>query len=135
MNLEQALVSQLNISTSITSYTSNRIYPLDIPQGKTMPNIVYIPISDIPTVTNVEDAKISNVRFQISIRSTSYSQLRTLSTAIKNVLRDRKGSLGSSDFIVQRIFYDGEITFSEVNPENKQVNFHRSQEYIIWTTG
>lgn len=135
MNIEQALRSQLGLSTTITAYTSGRIYPLVVPQEAKKPNIIYAIISNVPIITNVEDAKIINARFQISIRSTSYSQLVALSTEVKEVLRDKKGSLGSSDFVVQRIFFDGETNFAEVNPQTKIAHYHRAQEYIIWTTG
>ena len=135
MDLPSALQTELSASTVITALTSNRIFPMFAPQSKKKPYVTYREISNIPQRAMVNDAPITMSRYQISIRSTSYSDLVSLSTAVKSTLRDKTGTLGTSNFNVQRIFFDGQFEFPEVNPETEKIIYHRAQDYIIWTTG
>lgn len=134
MNILQALFSHLNASTNITVYSSNRIYPLIAPQQSKMPYITFNQISNVPVHAMGNDAPLTEYRIQISSWSSSFSNLIALSTAIKGSIRDLSGTFGTSNFIVQRIFFDAEYDFPEFDIESKRIDFHRSQDYICWTT-
>jgi hypothetical protein len=135
MNVAQALHTELKASTNITALSSNRIRPLAAKQGDRMPYVVYQQVSHIPEHAMVADPKINRRRFQISVRSTSYSVVIALSTAIRAALRDKQGTLGTSNFKVQRIFFDAEYDYPEIDPETEKFIFHRAQDFIIWSTG
>jgi len=135
MNLSQAIYSGLKTTTGITSLTSNRIYPLVAPQGVVKPYITYQQISNVPEHAMGTDPKIRSARIQVSAWATSYSGVLAVSTQIKTALRDKQGILGSSIFNVQRIFYDDENDFVDVDPESKKITYYRAQDFIVWTTG
>lgn len=135
MDIFQALYSHIASSTSITSLSSNRIYPMIAPINSSMPYVTLHQISNVPTHVMVNDANIHMYRIQISSWTSSFSGVVSLSTAIKGVLRDLSGTLGSSNFVVQRIFFDTEFDFPEINPETNKIVYQRTQDYLIWTTG
>lgn len=135
MNIYQAVASQLKTSTTITAYTSGKVYPLVVPQGVRLPYITYRQVSNVVEHAMIRDPKISMRRFQISVWSTGFSQSVNISTAIKAVLRDKTGTLGSSNFNVQRIFFDDENDFPELSENTNVITYHRASDYLIWTTG
>ena len=136
MNISQAVYSHLKSVGAITSLSSNRIYPLVAPQNSLYPHIIYHQISNPPPVhTMIADPKISRYRFQISSWATNYSGVIALSTQVKTAFRDKTGTIGSSNFNVQRIFFDNETDIPDINPATKNVIFHRALDFIIWSTG
>lgn len=135
MDLLFALVSQIKNTAAITTYTSNRIYPLYAPQRARTPYIIYRQVSNVPIHTMTNDPKIKSYRIQLSMRSTSFTTVCGLSTQVKTALRDKTGTLGTSNFTVQRIFFDNEYDFPDLDPETERVLCHRAQDYIVWTTG
>lgn len=135
MNVLQALYSQIKSTTAITSLSSNKIYPIVAPVNAVKPYIIYQQISNNPVHTMENDADLHSVRVQVSTWSTSFSQLVGISTQIKATLRDFSGTLGTSNFVVQRIFYDSEFDFPEYDSELDTITYHRSQDFIIWTSG
>lgn len=135
MDIFQALYSHITSSTSITSLSSNRAFPMVAPINASMPYLTIHQISNVPAHTMVNDPEIHRYRIQISSWTTSFSQVVELSTAVKSTLRDLSGTLGSSNFVVQRIFFDTEFDFPEINPETNKIIYQRAQDYLIWTTG
>ena len=136
MDISQAMFSQLKATAGIVALTSNRVYPLIAPQKSLFPHLIYHQISNVPPVhTMLADPKISRYRFQISSWATSYSGMIALSTQVKTSLRDKTGTIGSSNFNVQRIFFDGETDLPDINPITENIIFHRAQDFIVWSTG
>ena len=135
MNVFEALFSALSNSTSVTAFSSQRIFPIVAPESAKTPFVTIHQISNIPFHAMESDADISEYRIQISSWTTDFSGVVSLSTAIKGVLRDYSGILGSSNFRVQRIFLDSEYDFPEINLETNKINYHRAQDYLVWTTG
>ena len=135
MNAIQALYTHLNASSGITSLSSNRIYPGFAPQNITMPYITYNHISTVPVHAMVNDAPLHEYRFQISVWTSAYNDTINLSTQVKSALRDLSGTLGTSSFIVQRVFFDSEFNIAEQDYELNTVVYHKAQDFIVWTTG
>jgi|SRR3972149_7085595 len=134
MNILQAINSKLRSSTAIVSLSSNRIYPMIAYDGIKKPYITFHQISNAPVHAMETDADINSYRIQVSSWTTSFSGLIALSTQIKAALRDFSGTLGTSNFIAQRIFFDSESDFPEYNSEMNTITYHRSQDFIVWTT-
>jgi hypothetical protein len=106
-----------------------------VPEDAAMPYIVYQPISTVPVSAMVNDAKLHSYRFQISVWTSSFNDTVNLSTNIKSTLRDLSGILGTSSFVVQRIFFDSEWNVAERDYELNEVAYHKAQDFIIWTSG
>lgn len=134
MNILQAINSKLRSSTAIVSLSSNRIYPMIAYDSIKKPYITFHQISNTPIHAMETDADINSYRIQVSSWTTSFSGLIALSTQIKTSLRDFSGTLGTSNFVVQRIFFDSESDFPEYNSEMHTITYHRSQDFIVWTT-
>lgn len=134
MNILEAIYSEIITTTAITSLSSNRVYPLIAPSSIKTPYITYNQISDIPVHAMGQDAPLEYYRIQISTWTTSFSQLVSISTQIKNVFRDLTGTMGSSNFNVQRSFFDASYDFPQYDNNKKAIVYHRAQDFIIWTT-
>lgn len=134
MDVEQALFTHLRATTAVTSLTSDRIYPLVAEQGVSLPYITYQLISNPSHHAMIADPPIKSPRYQISSFSTSRNGMIAVSTQIKSTLRDKKGTLGTSNFVVQRIFLDSEHDLPEIDPQTERIIHRRVQDFIIWTT-
>ncbi|MFB5622535.1 MAG: DUF3168 domain-containing protein [Nitrosarchaeum sp.] len=135
MDIFTALHSHITASSNVTSLSSNRVYPMVAPINAKKPYVTLHQISNVPTHAMVNDANIHMYRMQISSWTSAFTQIVSLSTAIKDKLRDVSGTIGSSNFVVQRIFFDTEYDFPEINPETNKIVYQRAQDYLIWTTG
>lgn len=135
MDVSQAIYSQLKATAGVTALSSYRIYPMASPQGALFPHVIYQQISNTPVHAMIADPKIRRYRFQLSCWATSFTGVVALSTQVKSALRDKTGVIGTSNFNVQRIFFDNEYDLTDVNPETEKIIFHRAQDYLVWTTG
>jgi hypothetical protein len=134
MDVEASLRAKLYGTAGVTNYTSGRIYPMLSPQEAKLPHITYSLISDVSHHAMVADALVREARMQVSSWSTSYSQVKGLSKAVKTALRDYSGVLATSGVTVQRIFYEGSMDMMEVDPETQAKTYHVPQDYIVWYT-
>lgn len=128
---QEVIFGRLKNRTGVSAilHHSTHIYPDVIPQGAPLPAITYSQISDGPHHAFGRDANIASPRFDVSIWSTSFTQVRALAKQVKYALRDYQGSTWGN---VQTIFYEDETELTEFDPDGKRINYHIAQEYIIW---
>ena len=84
--LSNQLYTVLTASTLITSLTTNRIYPVIIPQNATLPHIAYTRVSGDRVNGLAGYLTTERPKYQIDIYSDSYEQARTLSGRVHTVL-------------------------------------------------
>lgn len=137
MLLHEALYKQLTTATLTTTLGSTAIYPIVIPQGLDLPAVTYQEISESPIHTMIEDPTLMYPRFQISSWSSSYTQVKLVADAVKAVLRDFGSTKlgGAAGVEVQRIFFENETDFLDVDAQTGTMTYHVAQEYIIWAVG
>jgi hypothetical protein len=125
----EAIFGRLSHTVAVTTLCSTRISPAIIEYNVKLPAIAYFQVSDPREHAMGRDPNVGHPRFQIDIYSTSFSQMKALANAVKNSLRDYSGSTWGT---IQRIFYEGQQEFIDVDPETKLVAHRAAQDYIIW---
>ncbi len=138
MLLHEALYNQLSTATLTTKLGSTAIYPIIIPQGVDLPAVTYQEISETPIHAMGADPDLMYPRFEISSWSSSYTQVKIIADAVKSVLQDFGSTkLGgvTAGVEVQRIFFENETDFLDVDRETGTMTYHVAQEYIIWAVG
>jgi hypothetical protein len=95
MNIEESLLRLLKSDTTLATYTSNRIYYVHAPEDANYPLIILQKMSATRETAFIHDPRIAHGRFQISIYSTDYPQMKTIGERINStgVLRDFTGKL------------------------------------------
>ena len=137
-DITKALSLELRNTATITAYTSQRIYPMLVPEGASYPALVYTLISDPPHHVMGQDAPIYSPRVQLDTYSTSFSDVKSISAAVSVKMRDFTGNLGSSSspqtFVkVARSFIEN--TYDDmVIDETQNIKYKNVQDYIIWYT-
>jgi hypothetical protein len=87
MRIEENLYSALTSSTLITTYTSNRVYPLWVEQETAFPFISYFRVGSQPTNTfGGRSTSLVNALIQVDVFSTSYATSKTLRENVALVL-------------------------------------------------
>ncbi len=79
--IEQTLYSLLSAAPAVTSLTGQRIYPLQRPQGDTLPALVYQRVATTPVTSLSGDTGIDAVRLQIDCLAATYVQVKALADA------------------------------------------------------
>ena len=133
MELGEALYSKLSGTTDLTALVSTRIYPRIAPQNTAFPYVIFFQVSNPGYHAMLNDPNINSPRWQISTWAETYSSARAIAKQVKAALRDYSGTMGGSSGVsVQRIFYENEVDYTDVDPETKAVTHHIAQDYIIW---
>lgn len=79
VNPEEAVVSLIKADTNINSLISDRILPLDLPKGSTLPTLTYQRISTFPkTKIHGRRGLFPKVRIQITVWEDSYTDAKRL---------------------------------------------------------
>ena len=133
MTLGEALYTKLSTGTLTTSLGSTNIYPMVIPQESTLPAVTYQEISEPWVHAMGNDPGLRSPRYQVSIWSTTYNQVKSVVKIVRELLQDFTGNLGGS-VPVQRIFFEDETDLSVVNSVTQEITYHVAQDYLIWHT-
>ena len=100
--VEQAIVTRLEASTSVTSLASTRIYPNELPQDATLPAIVYDLISSVRESESSADSGDVHARIQVTSWAKTYSAASGLSEGVRSALQRWCGpttGLGSVELV------------------------------------
>lgn len=125
----EAIYGRLNTASGVRAISSGRIFPGVIEQNVRLPAITYFKVSDPRIHANVRDPGIAEPRFQVSMFSTSFSQVQSLAKQVRLALQDYSGSTWGN---VHRVFIESESDLTEIEPDDQQVIHHVVQEYIVW---
>jgi len=134
MSVEAAVYDILSSASGVTSLVggaaSPRIYPLGVPQGKSMPAVVYQQISSVDEVTCDGHAEPREDRFQITCWADDPDDARAVVEAVRTAMAAASGSHGS--VTVRFCSFDGERDQVEIPPENETLErYGKSQDWII----
>ena len=124
MSIEENLYSALTSSTLITTLTSNRIYPVDVPQEVAFPFINYFRLASNPTNSfDGRDTSLVNALIQVDVFSTSYATSKTLRENVALVL-------DASTRISGRLTNDSD-SFDPVLNTDKKV-YRITMDFSLW---
>lgn len=125
----EAIFGKLSHTRAVTTLCSTRIYPGYIDYNVKLPAIAYQMLYDPRVHAMGRDPNVGSPRFEVNVFSTSFTQMKTLSAAVMNALRDYSGSTWGT---IQRIFYEGQTEFTDIDPESNRVAHRASQDYVVW---
>lgn len=87
-SLGSVIVAELQADATVTLLAGARIYPGVLPQGATLPAIVYSVISTVPenTLDGAAADTMDTVRLQVDSWGKRYEDAQALGDAVKNVI-------------------------------------------------
>jgi len=134
MSVEAAVYDILSSDSGVTSLVggarSPRIYQLAVPQGKSMPAIVYQQISSVEEITCDGPADPRDDRFQIASWADDPDVARAVAEAVRTAMDAASGEHGS--VTIRFCSFDGEGDRVEIPPENETLSrYGKSQDWII----
>ena len=131
MSIEEGLVTHLRADAAVAAIVATRIHPHIIPQGGTLPAIVYQRISSVRDVDMSGPAPMVRVRMQVDCWHTSLSGALTLADTVRAALNGvgiaSPRLLGAES--VQLVVLESDSTESEI--EGDRMEYRVRQDWII----
>lgn len=92
-----ALYTYLQTKTGVTNLISTRMYPDELPQGHTLPCIVYRVISKNPEHDFGGTSPLTRYRFQLDSYATTRLGADALALAVWNAMDGYRGTMGTEN--------------------------------------
>lgn len=132
-DIRKALHGFLLADSAVNAICSGRIYPVRLPQGVTLPSVVYTRITGQGDNKMDGATGLSRPRFQIDAWANSAKLAGTLADAIKDRLDGYRGNMSSANspddpVFVQGVFYQNERD----GYDNESFLYFMSRDYFIW---
>lgn len=86
---EQDLYLRLSTAPAITALVGDRVDNGDLPEGKELPAVTFMYVSDRPLNTLLGYTGHSHNRYSISVWANSYRQAKELQAAVISVMSDQ----------------------------------------------
>jgi len=96
--LSRTLRLQL-INSPVGDEVGERVYPVRLPQGATIPAVVYQRISTDPVRSHSGNSGLATVRFQLSCWAETYDEASTIAEKIRTALHGKR-DLGPASAVV-----------------------------------
>jgi hypothetical protein len=122
MALETKIYALLTGTSAVATSVKARVYPVVAPQNPRYPFIVYARISGGQQNDLNGYAILENPRMQIDIYSTSYSQVKSISSAVHTVM-------GTSTTFKNTLISDQDLFEDELQETGV---FRITQDYSCW---
>jgi hypothetical protein len=87
----------------IGAFVSNRIYPLRLPEGVTLPAVAWEVVSNFPEADHSGDAGLEMARLRYKVFGSNYASAKTVADSIR-------GLNGTTGTTVKSIFVDNKFT-------------------------
>jgi hypothetical protein len=104
--VEEAIYNILSNDATITGYTSQRIYPMIIPQDAILPALCYERVSTMRHFSMSQDPNIAQTSIDVTVVSSSLGVANTIAEAVRNCLNRHTGSHAS--MIIDDIWIEDE---------------------------
>ena len=129
--IEAALFDLLILNSTVSAQVSRRVYPQIIPQNTSYPAIRYNQISGVRDHTLTDTSQMVPARFQIDCYGSSYANARTMAAAVRGVLDNYHGTVGSIVIQCVHLIDEGDY-FSEQVGVDQLRRYGKTQDYMIW---
>lgn len=129
--IEQTLWSVLTADAGVSSIVSSRVYPMLIPQNTSLPAIAYQMISAPRQHTVCDTIDMIPSRWQFTCWATTYTSLRALVSAVRGVLDNYNGTVGS--VVIQSIHFIEEVDLmNELPGVDVLRRYGKALDFYIW---
>ena len=106
--IEEALTTYLKAYVGLTALISTRLYPDELPQGATLPAVIYIKISDVKNHTLTEQDDLERPYIQFTAFALTKAAARGVANQLKAALVDYMGTLSGVE--IQKIELQNEMS-------------------------
>lgn len=89
MSATTELVGVLEASAGVTALVAQRIYPVTLPQGVTLPAIRYQVVDDVPELSHSGGSNLAQVRVQLTVCATTYAGAEAVARALRGALHGK----------------------------------------------
>lgn len=125
----KALSYHLKNNSGLNALISDRVYPIRLPQGATLPAVCYQDISAGFTQAHKEKSALPRPRFQFTIYAATVESSNSIGAALKAAIDGYKGTMGTGAYLtkVEACLLKNELT----NDDPETGIYLRYQDYII----
>ena len=135
MSIETALVYLLSNDADISAKVGNRIFPVYVPEGQSLPAITFQEISGVRDSHMTGASGLANARFQINIWTKKYDDARELADLVRIALAPETdtypATIGGTS--IQAIMLLNENDVPSVHGENEELSGHgKMLDFSVW---
>ncbi len=94
MSIETSLAAHLAENVPLAG---GRVHPAALPQRPSLPALVYLRVSGVPTYDHDGPTGTVEARFQVSCWATRYGTARQLAAQVRSCLEGYKGLMGDTE--------------------------------------
>jgi len=127
--IDDAIYTYLLTKVGLTTLISQRIFPNELPQGTTLPAVVYIDVSDVKNHTLTAQSKLEEPMKQYTVYAASKLAARSVASQIKLALCDYSGTL--SGIVIQYIRLENELASLETSADGTIKTYYHDLEFQI----
>lgn len=95
--IEDAIRAVLLADPAVAALVGTRVSPLKLPQGGSLPAIVYQRVSTVPLLGLEAPGGPTRSRVQLSLWAATFDQARSLGVAVRDALQGWSGRVGVED--------------------------------------
>lgn len=95
--VEEAIWTLLQADANVTALISTRLYPVQMPQNPTYPNVVYSMVSDRGLDWLASDGGMQWSRYQFDCYARTYTQAKRLARTLRVALNHYSSTVGTID--------------------------------------
>ena len=131
--MEEGIASYLETYAGLVALIGDRVYPMRIPQGATLPCLTYQRIST-PRIlthdTSGETGDLISPRFQFDVWTTTQKAGKAITDQVRAALNGKTGAIGTAP---NNITIRSALAESEVPEYIPDVKLYRGRsDYFIW---
>jgi len=118
--MEQAIFEILSGDMDVATIIGDRIYPVGVPEGESLPAVTYQRIAEAPDYNIQGRSSISECMFQINCWAGDYDKACELADAVRDALEDYSGV--TAGVVIEMIELSSEGDMPVIMPENENLN-------------
>ena len=129
--IEEAIIGHLLDTMGVSALVSNRVYPLSLPQGRTLPAMTVQRVSGAPLYADDGEAGLVNPRVQVDCWGATYAAAKLSARAAVTALSAYVGDMGGVE--VQYVLLEDERDMPRESGANAaEYVFRVSLDFIVW---
>ena len=135
MSIEKALISIMNSDADVSAKVGNRIFPVFVPAGQTLPAITYQEISGVRDSVMKGASGLVQARYQINCWTKTYKAARELADLVRISLTPENDSYPEDieGTNIQAIMLLNENDVPSIHSDNEELSGHgKMLDFSVW---
>ena len=135
MSIEKALISIMSNDADVSAKVGNRIFPVFVPKGQTLPVITYQEISGVRDSVMKGASGLVQARYQINCWTKTYKAARELADLVRISLAPENDSYPEDieGTNIQAIMLLNENDVPSIHSDNEELSGHgKMLDFSVW---